>query len=341
MSAYNQLQLQLAAQPLRWLVTGVAGFIGSHLLERLLALNQTVTGLDNFSTGHKHNLDDVQAALNPDQWSRFRFIEGSICDPSSCELACSGAQIVLHQAALGSVPRSISDPLSTHAANASGFINILVAARKANVQRLVYASSSAVYGDHPDLPKLENRTGNPLSPYAATKAINELYADVFARAYTFPSIGLRYFNVFGPRQDPNGAYAAVIPKWVDALLNEQPVHVNGDGETSRDFCFIENVVQANLLAARAINLPTAHEVFNIAVGERTSLNQLLEIITKALQPHLKRSPAKPVHDPFRPGDVRHSLADISKARTQLGFEPTVRVTEGIQRAIDWYRHHSS
>jgi UDP-N-acetylglucosamine/UDP-N-acetyl-alpha-D-glucosaminouronate 4-epimerase len=339
-SDYDQLQAELQAKPRSWLVTGVAGFIGSNLLEALLRLDQHVTGLDDFSTGKHQNLDQVRALVTPTQWGRFKFFEGSIGGPDLCRRACDGAEFVLHQAALGSVPRSMADPLGSHAANVTGFVNMLVAARDAKVRRFVYASSSAVYGDHPDLPKVEDKIGAPLSPYAATKWMNEIYAGVIARAYGVESIGLRYFNVFGPRQDPEGAYAAVIPKWIAALLRRQPAFINGDGETSRDFCYIENVVQANLLAALTANGDAVNQVFNIAVGDRTTLNQLFQF----LQAELRRGdPAlpeqKPVYRDFRPGDVRHSLADIGKARRLLGYAPTHSLPQGLALAMDWYRRN--
>ncbi len=340
MSAYEKLQAELKAAPRTWLVTGVAGFIGSNLLEALLRLEQHVTGLDDFSTGKRRNLDEVQKLVTPAQWARFRFYEGSIGDLELCRRSCDGVELVLHQAALGSVPRSIADPLGSHAANVTGFVNMLVAARDAKVRRFVYASSSSVYGDNPDLPKVEDRIGQPLSPYAATKWMNEIYAGVFARAYGTASIGLRYFNVFGPRQDSEGAYAAVIPKWIASLLRREPAFVNGDGSTSRDFCFIENVVQANLLAATTSHAEAVNEVYNIAVGERTTLNQLFQALQNELR---RRDPALPaqkaVYRDFRPGDVRHSLADIGKARQLLGYAPTHTLPQGLALAMDWYRRN--
>lgn len=337
MSSYEQLQHELRAAPRTWLVTGVAGFIGSNLLETLLQLDQRVVGLDDLSTGHQRNFDQVKAIVRPGQWAGFDFIQGSISDLAACRRACAGVDLVLHQAALGSVPRSMTDPLATHEANATGFLNLLVAARDANVKRLVYASSSAVYGDDPALPKVEDKMGQPLSPYAATKLINEVYAGTFARAYGFSSIGLRYFNVFGPRQDPEGAYAAVIPKWIAALLHREPVRVNGDGETSRDFCFIGNVVQANLLAATTANPAAVNQAYNIAVGERTTLNELFQLLQTGLR---RRDPAlpeqQPVYQEFRAGDVRHSLADIRKAQSLLGYAPGLRVRDGLELALEWY-----
>ena len=341
MSAYDKLKVDLSAAPRKWLITGAAGFIGSNLLEALLRLGQTVTGLDNFSTGKRQNLEEIQARVAPEQWARCRFVEGDITEKAVCRNACEGVDFVLHQAALGSVPRSMTDPLGSHNSNVTGFLNMLVAARDAKVRRFVYASSSAVYGDHPELPKVEDKVGHPLSPYAATKVMNEVYADVFAQAYEFPSAGLRYFNVFGPRQDPEGAYAAVIPKWIAALLKRETVHINGDGETSRDFCYIENVIQANLLAAMTNDADAVNQTYNIAIGERTTLNELFQHLLRALR---KRDPAlpeqKPVHRDFRPGDVRHSLADITKARRLLGYAPTHRIQEGLEIALDWYKQNA-
>ncbi len=337
MSRFQELQTELLQSPRTWLVTGVAGFIGCNLLETLLQLDQSVVGLDNFATGHRHNLDKVKASVSPGQWQRFRFIEGDIRNLEDCQAACNGVDYVLHQAALGSVPRSLEDPITTNKANIDGFLNILLAARDAKVRRFVYAASSSTYGDHPGLPKVEDTIGNPLSPYAVTKVVNELYADVFGRCYGMESIGLRYFNIFGRRQDPAGAYAAVIPKWVAAMIRDEEVFINGDGETSRDFCYIDNTIQANLLAATASHPSAANQVYNVAVGDRTSLNQLYEEIRALLVkrfPHLEG--AKPRYRDFRAGDVRHSLADISKARELLGYEPTHRIGEGLHEAMDWY-----
>jgi len=320
-----------------WLVTGVAGFIGSNLLEALLKSNQHVVGLDNFATGHRKNLDQVRAAVSPAQWSRFQFLRGDIRRLQDCRRALQGVHLVLHQAALGSVPRSVDDPLASHASNVTGFINMLVAARDARVARFVYASSSSVYGDDNHLPKLEKRVGLPVSPYAATKAMNETYAAVFARCYKIQTIGLRYFNVFGPRQDPDGPYAAVIPRWIAAMIRRQPVLVNGDGKTSRDFCYVANVVQANLRAATATRLDAVNQVYNVAVGERTSLNELWRLLRDRLLPrfpHLKNF--KPVYRDFRAGDVRHTLADIAKARRLLGYRPSHGFAQGLDEALDWY-----
>lgn len=337
MTRFDELKAALEVAPKTWLVTGVAGFIGSNLLEALLALNQRVIGLDNFSTGKRANLTQVQALVSAAQWGRFRFIEGSITDTSVCRQACEGVDYVLHQAALGSVPRSLEQPLATHQANVTGFVEILDAALLARVKRFVYASSSSVYGDHPAMPKVEDQFGQVLSPYAASKLINEVYAQTYAKAYSFGSIGLRYFNVFGPRQDPDGDYAAVIPKWIAAVLRREAIQINGDGETSRDFCFIDNVVQANLLAAATTDPGAVNQVYNIAVGERTTLNELFHAIQEGmrkLNPSLTGLP--PVYRDFRAGDVRHSWADISKARRWLAYKPTRRVRDGLAQAMDWY-----
>ncbi|AKX52913.1 NAD-dependent epimerase/dehydratase family protein [Thiopseudomonas alkaliphila] len=335
-SAYAQLQVALKRAPKTWLVTGVAGFIGSNLLETLLKLDQTVVGLDNFATGHQHNLDEVQGLVSAEQWARFSFIEGDIRNLADCQQACAGVDYVLHQAALGSVPRSINDPILTNSANITGFLNMLVAARDAKVQSFTYAASSSTYGDHPALPKVEANIGNPLSPYAVTKYVNELYADVFARTYGFNCIGLRYFNVFGQRQDPNGAYAAVIPKWTAAMIQGEPVLINGDGETSRDFCFIENTVQANLLAATTDNPAAKNQVYNVAVGDRTTLNDLFTAIQSALAANGVMYEQAPVYQDFRAGDVRHSQANVSKARELLGYAPEFVIKDGIVEAMPWY-----
>ncbi len=337
MTAYSDLLSRLPAASKTWLITGVAGFIGCNLLETLLKLEQNVVGLDNFATGHRHNLKQVQDAVMPEQWARFRFIEGDIRKLVDCNAACAGVDYVLHQAALGSVPRSLEDPITTNTANIDGFLNMLVAARDAKVARFVYAASSSTYGDHPGLPKVEDIIGKPLSPYAVTKLVNEQYADVFARAYGFKTIGLRYFNIFGAHQDPDGAYAAVVPKWTSAMIHNEPVFINGDGETSRDFCYIANTVQANLLAATAQHPDAANQVYNVAVGDRTTLNDLFEAIRATLEPrfpHLKGF--KPTYRDFRAGDVRHSLADITKAKTLLGYAPSHRILEGLVEAMDWY-----
>jgi UDP-N-acetylglucosamine 4-epimerase len=315
-----------------WLITGVAGFIGSNLLEALLVLGQNVIGLDNFSTGRQANLDAVRNAVLPEQWKRFKFSEGDICNAETCKMLVSqNVDYVLHQAALGSVPRSIHDPIATNHSNVSGFLNMLVASRDAKVKSFVYAASSSTYGDHPGLPKIEDQIGKPLSPYAVTKYINELYADVFATTYGFKSIGLRYFNIFGPRQDPNGPYAAVIPKWMDEIQTGQPILIHGDGQTSRDFCYVENAIQANLLAARASEQAKG-QVFNVAVGQQTSLKELFD----ALRSSMNKPDAECVYGEFRKGDVRHSLANIEKARRLLGYNPEVECHEGLRRTVDYY-----
>lgn len=341
---YEQLQSELMAQPRLWLVTGVAGFIGSNLLETLLKLKQRVVGLDNFSTGAHANLDDVRSQVDAVDWARFTLIEGDIVDLATCHRAMRGVNIVLHQAALGSVPRSLADPIATHRANVDGFLNMLVAARDAGVTRFVYASSSSVYGDHPQLPKVEEQVGAPLSPYALSKSMNEQYAQVFARCYGFQSIGLRYFNVFGRRQSPEGAYAAVIPRWVGELLAGKRCTINGDGETSRDFCYIANTVQANLLAATVTDAAALDQVYNVAVAERTTLNRLYALIRDGLltsnglnDDQLRRlADLGPVYGAPRPGDVRHSLADISKAQTLLQYSPTHSVADGLAETLAWY-----
>ena len=346
---FTALQARLPKEPRCWLVTGVAGFIGSNLLEALLKLDQRVVGLDNFATGHRRNLDEVQTLVTPVQWARFRFIEGDIRTLADCRAACAGVDHVLHQAALGSVPRSLEDPVATNAANITGFLNMLVAARDAQVKSFTYAASSSTYGDHPGLPKVEDTIGQPLSPYAVTKYVNELYADVFARCYGFNTIGLRYFNVFGPRQDPNGAYAAVIPKWTAALLKGEVVTINGDGETSRDFCHVANAVQANLLAAVADLLPLSlgegrgegsssplNQVFNVAVGDRTTLNDLFGLLRSNLAAYGVSADAQASLRDFRAGDVRHSQADIGKAKRLLGYAPTYTLAEGVAQAMPWY-----
>ena len=325
---------QLLTLNQRWLVTGVAGFIGSHLLESLLLADQHVVGLDNFSTGRKENLELVKQIVSPAQWSRFEMIQADVRDSDVCRQAVGGVDCVLHQAALGSVPRSISDPVTTNEVNISGTLNLMWAAKESGIRSFVYASSSAVYGDHPGLPKIESEIGQPLSPYAITKLVNEQYARVFYSNYGFASIGLRYFNVFGPRQDPNGAYAAVVPKWYAAMLANDAVRIHGDGETSRDFCFVRNVVQANLLAAAACS--TAADIYNIAIGQRTTLNSLFQLIKDSLAAQSFNYDQTPIHDEFRPGDVRHSLADISHATRQLGYQPSHTVEQGLAETVSWY-----
>ena len=337
MSAYKLLKSELVQQPSKWLVTGAAGFIGSHLVETLLNLGQIVVGLDNFATGHQSNLDDVGGGVGEEAWQCFTFLEADICDLDACRQASNGVDFVLHQAALGSVPRSIEDPIVTNRSNIDGFLNMLVAAREAGVKRFVYAASSSTYGDHPALPKVEDQIGKPLSPYAVTKYVNELYADVFARTYGLESVGLRYFNVFGPRQDPNGAYAAVIPRWFEGLCQGVPPQINGDGETSRDFCFIDNTVQANLLAATTENPAAINQVYNVAVGGRTTLNELFGYIRDLVsQADTEVSQIEPIYGEFRVGDVRHSQADISKASQLLGYEPTHTVAQGLAATSEWF-----
>jgi UDP-N-acetylglucosamine/UDP-N-acetylgalactosamine 4-epimerase len=335
-TAYDSVKQQLLSQPKTWLITGVAGFIGSNLLETLLKLNQRVVGLDNFATGFQKNLDEVQTLVTPAQWDSFKFIEGDIRKLDDCKLACAGVDYVLQQAALGSVPRSINDPIATNDTNISGFLNMLVAARDANVSSFTYAASSSTYGDHPALPKVEHTIGKPLSPYAVTKVVNELYADVFAKTYGFQTIGLRYFNVFGRRQNPNGAYAAVIPKWAGSMIKGEDIFINGDGETSRDFCYVDNAVQANLLAATATTREAKNQVYNVAVGDRTTLNNLFASIKLALSSLDVAYPSSAQYRDFRAGDVQHSLADISKASTLLQYQPTHRIQEGLQAAMVWY-----
>lgn len=335
MTRYESVQAALRQTPKNWLVTGVAGFIGSNILEQLLKLEQTVVGLDNFATGYQRNLDEVQARVTPEQWARFSFIEGDIRDLEVCQRAIAGVDHVLHQAALGSVPRSLADPATTNAVNISGFLNVLIAAKEENVDSFVYAASSSTYGDHPGLPKVEDVIGRPLSPYAVTKFVNELYADVFGRSYGLKSVGLRYFNVFGPRQDPNGAYAAVIPKWVASMIGNEDVFINGDGETSRDFCFVDNAVQANILAAVAQG-DSLNQVYNVAVNARTTLNELFEVLREELGRNGVKYDKAVLHRDFRAGDVRHSQADIGKAQKSLGYAPTATIREGVALAMPWY-----
>ena len=344
MTKYEELQEHLKSSQNTWLVTGVAGFVGSNLLERLLILNQKVVGLDNFDTGHQHNIDqaieDAEKATGKELNGNFSFINGDIRKIEDCKRACDGVDYVLHQAALGSVPRSIEDPINTNRANIDGFLNMLVSSKDAKVKSFVYAASSSTYGDHPDLPKVEDKIGNPLSPYAVTKVVNELYASVFAKTYGFKTIGLRYFNIFGKRQDPNGAYAAVIPKWVAAILNKEDVFINGDGETSRDFCYIDNTVQMNLLAATTDNNDAIDQVYNVALNDRTSLNKLYQMIEDRLIQRTKGLEKKdPIYRNFRAGDVRHSQANITKAQKLLEYQPKYKISEGMDKAMDWYVSH--
>ncbi|MDC3391596.1 NAD-dependent epimerase/dehydratase family protein [Candidatus Thioglobus sp.] len=338
---YEELQRYLLSNQYTWLVTGVAGFVGSNLLEKLLILNQKVIGLDNFDTGYQHNIDqainDAQEAIGGSLNSNFIFINGDIRELKDCQKACSGVDYVLHQAALGSVPRSIKDPINTNKANIDGFLNMLVASKDANVKRFVYAASSSSYGDHPDLPKIEDKIGSPLSPYAVTKVVNELYASVFSKTYGFKTVGLRYFNIFGKRQDPDGDYAAVIPKWISSILNKDDVFINGDGETSRDFCYIENAVQMNILAATTNNEDAIDQVYNVALNEQTSLNILYQMIEERIVERIQSIEKKaPVYRDFRSGDVRHSLADISKAKRLLNYNPKYKISKGMDEAMDWY-----
>jgi UDP-N-acetylglucosamine 4-epimerase len=342
LTAYSKLLEKLPGVPKVWHISGVAGFIGCNLLKTILKFDQAVVGLDNFATGYQHNLDQVKETVSGSQWARFHFIEGDIRDIKICKQAmlhpeAGRVDYVLHQAALGSVPRSLEDPLTTNESNISGFLNMLVAARDSEVSRFVYAASSSTYGDHPALPKIEDNIGKPLSPYAVTKLVNEIYADVFTRVYDLQSIGLRYFNIFGAHQDPNGAYAAVIPRWITTMINGEQAHINGDGETSRDFCYVANAVQANLLAATTNNPDALNQVYNVAVGDRTTLNELFDIIRDSLLPRFPNlAYIKPVYREYRPGDVRHSQADISKAYNQIGYNPKYKIKNGIQETINWY-----
>jgi UDP-N-acetylglucosamine/UDP-N-acetylgalactosamine 4-epimerase len=340
MTRYDAARIELQAQPRRWLVTGVAGFIGSTLLESLLELDQTVTGLDNFATGRRRNLDEVRSRVGADRFAHFRFVEGDVASESVCRDAATGVDAVLHQAALGSVPRSIVAPLESNAANVTGHLALLEAARQAGVKRFVYASSSSVYGDSPTLPKLEPELGRPLSPYAVTKLADELYASVYGELHEMQTVGLRYFNVFGPRQDPEGAYAAVIPRWVAAMIRGETVVIHGTGETSRDFCHVANVVQANVLAATVASTEAVNQAYNVAAGQRTSLSELFVLLRDRLVArHPRLAALRPEHGAFRPGDVLHSLADIGKARRLLGYEPTHSIERGLDESIAWYEHN--
>jgi UDP-N-acetylglucosamine 4-epimerase len=341
LSVYDDLLNRLKNDQHVWLITGVAGFIGSNLLETLLKLDQKVVGLDNFSTGYLKNLNDVESLVNPLQWKRFQFIQGDIRNLSDCLMACDKVDYVLHHAALGSVPRSIADPIATNEVNISGFLNMLVASRDKKVKRLIYAASSSTYGDHPDLPKIEERIGKPLSPYAVTKLVNELYAEVFAKTYGVELIGLRYFNVFGPRQNPNGAYAAVIPTWITKILADKSIYINGDGETSRDFCYIANAVQANLLASMSQNPLVVNQVFNVAVGEQNTLKKLFELLRDTFKTQSIQYSREPIFQEFRSGDVRHSLADITKGRNLLSYAPTFTLTQGIGQLVPWWLSHAN
>lgn len=339
MDIYSKACEKLRRQPKTWLITGVAGFIGSNLLEQLLLLDQTVVGLDNFATGYQDNLVAVKGLVAQEQWQRFRFVEGDISRLEDCQAACVGVDYVLHQAALGSIPRSIANPLATNATNINGFLNMLVAARDAAVESFTYAASSSTYGDHPALPKVEENIGKPLSPYAVTKYVNELYADVFAKVYGFNCIGLRYFNVFGKWQNPNGAYAAVIPKWISAMVSDEAIYINGDGETSRDFCFVDNIVQANILAATSDDEAVKNQVYNVAVGERTTLNQLFAMIKGVLHNNGVGYDKMPVYRDFRIGDIRHSQADVSKIKRAMSYVPKYTIKAGLDKAMPWYVGH--
>ena len=337
MELYKNLKKDLLKNQNTWLITGVAGFIGSNLLEELLKLNQKVIGIDNLSTGNEKNLNEVKRTVDKKNWKNFHFYKFDIRDLESCRTAFVGVDYVLHQAALGSVPRSLKDPLTSNEVNIAGFLNILVLARDHKVKGFVYAASSSTYGDNDNLPKIEENIGNPLSPYAITKYVNELYADIFFRSYNFDSIGLRYFNVFGKRQDPKGAYAAVIPKWIGALLNDSEVIINGDGTTTRDFCFIDNVIQANLLAATTENSEAKNNIYNVALGDRTSLNELYKFIKENIAVYLPSALlTKPIYQDFRKGDVKHAQASIEKAKSLLGYAPKIRIKEGLMKTIEWY-----
>lgn len=339
MNHYEQCCEALKHAPKTWLITGVAGFIGSNLLEKLLLLNQNVVGLDNFSTGFQHNLDEVKHGVSATQWKNFKFIQGDICHISDCQQACEGIDFVLNQAALGSVPRSVENPIATNTANIDGFLNMLVSAKEAQVKNFVYAASSSTYGDHVALPKQEDIIGHPLSPYAVTKYVNELYANIFFRCYGFNSIGLRYFNIFGKRQTPSGAYAAVIPKWTASMIQQEAVYINGDGTTSRDFNFIENAVQANILAATTQNPDALNQIYNVAVGGRTDLKQLFEMLIQNLANNGVSYTQPALYREFRAGDVKHSQADISKIQEKLGYAPQFSIAQGIEKAMPWYIQH--
>jgi UDP-N-acetylglucosamine/UDP-N-acetylgalactosamine 4-epimerase len=339
-SPYDELCRNLEREPRSWLVTGAAGFIGSALVERLLELGQTVVGLDNFATGHRSNLDDVRGLVGDQAWSRFRFIEGDIRDPETCRRACEGARYVLHQAALGSVPRSIAEPQASHQANVDGFVNVVLAARDAGAGRVVYASSSSVYGDHPDLPKVEDAIGRQLSPYAVTKRVDELYAGVFQDSYGLEMVGLRYFNVFGRRQDPNGPYAAVIPRWIGTLVAGERPQIFGDGSNSRDFCYVDNAVQANLLGACAAGERVTNQVYNVGCGDRTDLDDLFRMIRdRVAKRHPQLADVAPAYTDPRPGDVKHSQASIDKIREHLGYQETHRIADGLDHTVDWFLDH--
>ena len=337
MDQYHSISRHLQENSYNWLITGVAGFIGSNLLEKLLNLNQRVVGIDNFSTGHQYNIDEVLDKFSINQVNKnFAFYEGDIVDMDFCQRSCSKVDFILHQAALGSIPRSIADPLNTHNSNINGFLNMLIAAKDNNIRRFVYASSSSVYGDHMSLPKLEENIGQALNPYAITKLVNEIYAKNFAKTFDYPSIGLRYFNIFGKRQDPKGPYAAVIPKWIASLSDSQQIHINGDGDTSRDFCFVDNAVQMNILAAMTENEDAVNQVYNVALNDRTSLNNLYSLICDIILKNSNGELKEPIYKDFRAGDIRHSQADISKAKNLLGYNPTHYVKDGLTETIEWF-----
>ena len=334
---YKEVKKQLQEKPKNWLITGVAGFIGSNLLEELLKLNQKVIALDNFATGHRYNLDQVKQAVSKEQWENFTFVEGDMTDFSTCHSVTKDVDVVLHQAALGSVPRSIDNPIVTNHANITGFLNMITAAKDNGVKRFVYASSSSVYGDSQELPKVEEKTGNVLSPYAVTKATNELYANVFHLQYGMETIGLRYFNVFGKRQDPNGAYAAVMPKWIAQMLSNEDVYINGDGETSRDFTYIDNVVQMNIMSGTTTNENAFGQAYNTAAGGRETLNNLFTAIKSGLESNVENLDVpNPIYRDFRAGDIRHSNANIDKAKNSIGYNPTHTLEEGLVESIEWY-----
>jgi UDP-N-acetylglucosamine 4-epimerase len=334
MSRYDLLRNQLAAQPSRWLITGVAGFIGSHLLETLLGLDQEVVGLDNFASGARRNLDDVQSRVSGSQWARFTIHEGSVADSETCRKVCAGVDYILHQAGFVSVPRSLENPLECDETNVTGTLQILLAASDARVRKVVYASSSAVYGDDPRLPKAESMIGRPLSPYGASKWMAEIYAQLFQAQFGVGTVGLRYFNIFGPRQDPAGGYAAVIPRWIGKLIRGDECMIHGDGTSTRDFCPVSDVVQANLLAATGEGL--GENVFNVALGTSTTLRQLYGLLSEAAVSLGLATPRPVVHGPVRPGDIEHSVADISAARKLLGFEPSPNLVPALRETMSWY-----
>ncbi len=341
MTPYQILQQELQAEPRTWLITGVAGFIGSHLLETLLRLGQTVVGLDNLSTGTPRNLDDVLRRVGDEAWTRFLFRKGSVTDIGTCREASNHVDYVLHHAGFVSVPLSIEDPIGCHDINVSGSLNLLVAARDNRVRRVVYASSSAVYGDDPGQPNVEHQIGRPLSPYGASKLVGEIYARQFLQHYGLESIGLRYFNIFGPRQNPTGGYAAVIPHWITALLRGETCRINGDGAITRDFCPVGDVVQANLLAATSRHGDAIGEVFNVAHGAPTTLDELYALIAAKVAEVTGRPSPAVEYGAARPGDIRHSGADIAKIVRELGFAPDAGIEAGLDETVRWYfAHHA-